>query len=609
MSLQHRTDDRRQKYPSDEGPQGYQPATWPQGYPSAQGPQGYLPTPPHPNSSIAGYVQGRAYNQYQPHTQYQTYPHNDYTYVNSLEDRLKKLEERMCNMEQVKEPKARLKADTRSESSKEPGPGTQETVESDRLPAIAEIRYVRWTEFKNRFSLDESRYAVEVLMAGSNLKEEIRQERVIRQSESKSEDTLKIKATLVGKVQVSSQANEQWAHRIRINSLPILSLLAKARGESWANEIHTFFRPFFLLRSFHGSLKEILKELELKWGQTEPESPSDEVKNKDALEFAAVSLEPAAKGRIKRSGKSNLKKPKGSDVAPSTTKIPESSEQGRPIAHDNTRDGSSLTDSVEALRDLRCYVKYMDAEIIPLEKQFESTSCRKIRYEDLAYLFSPGDEVYAPVACEISASGFSKSPLVSRYQTHWRLYGIDTPEFQRSDLDDDSDGGYYDREEGQVSKKEWEPTIYNHFAVWCYYIDFDGKSFGAVRHVHRIRPFEGERDITSLPCYPLRFKENHGDYRRKLKSLGEKYQEYLSLKHLSYTGSTLICNPTGDRIDDTEGKLLRHPSHVDSDIIVDFEETFQIHPNWKCTFHVPMPGEESIGPNTDNFMLRRWADR
>lgn len=264
---------------------------------------------------------------------------------------------------------------------------------------------------------------------------------------------------------------------------------------------------------------------------------------------------------------------------------------------------------MEALRDLRCYIKFMDTEIIPLEKQFEGTSCRKVRYDDLAYLFSPEDEVFAPVACEISASGFSKPPLVSRYQTLWRLYAINTPEFQYSDLEHDSFSKDFDeKEEGQVKEKTWEPTMYNHFAVWCYYIDFDGKSFGAVRHVHRIRSFEGERDITSLPCYPFRFVENHRDYRRKLRELGEKYQECLSLKHLSYTGSTLICNPTGDRMDDAEGKLLRHPSHVDSEIIIDFEETFQNHPSWRCTFHVPTPGEENIGSNMDNFMLRTWAN-
>ena len=323
-----------------------------------------------------------------------------------------------------------------------------------------------------------------------------------------------------------------------------------------------------------------------------------------------MSLDPAAKSPIAPIHSSDLDESKAADVPPSATGNLELSEQGRSIANDNTSDGSSLTDSMEALRDLRCYIKFMDAEIIPLEKQFEGTSCKKIRYDDLAYLFSPEDEVYAPVASEIQASGLSKPPLVSRYHTIWRLYAINTPEFQYSELEDDSYSKNFDEKgEGQVKENAWEPTMYNHFAVWCYYIDFDGKSFGAVRHVHRIRSFEGERDITSLPCYPFRFVENHRDYRRKLTELGEKYQECLSLKHLSYTGSTLICNPTGDKMDDAEGKLLRHPSHVDSDIIVDFEETFQNHPNWRCTFHVPTLGWESTGSKTDNFMLRWWANR
>ena len=530
--------------------------------------------------------------------------------VELLEDRLAQLEKRMRRMEQDKEPEPQLEADSPEESARKPEAEVQKTVESRRLPAIAKVRYVKWAEFKNRYSLEEGRYAVEVLMAGSNLKEEIRQEQMIRKSEAKIDNTPKIRETLAGKAQFSSQASEQWAHRIRINSLPILSLLAKASGETFADEIQTFFRPFFFLRSFHSNLKEELRELESRWGQTKCESPSVEVKKEEALESAEVSQDPAPKGQIFTIFKSNVDESKAADVVLSAIENSELFEQEQPIAHNDTSNGSSLTDSMEALRDLQCYIKFMDAEIIPLEKQFEGTSCRKVRYDDLAYLFSPEDEVFAPVACEISASGFSKPPLVSRYQTLWRLYAINTPEFQYSDLEDDSYSKNFDeKEEGQVKEKAWEPTMYNHFAVWCYYIDFDGKSFGAVRHVHRIRSFEGERDITSLPCYPFRFVENHQDYRRKLRELGEKYQECLGLKHLSYTGSTLICNPIGDRMDDAEGKLLRHPSHVDSDIIVDFEETFQNHPNWRCTFHVPTPGEENIGSNTDNFMLRTWANR
>lgn len=537
---------------------------------------------------------------------------NGSAYVKSLEDRLKQLEERMCKIEQVKEPEPQTEAMTQEESSKEPEAEVQETVEPQRLPAIADIRYVKWADFKNQFSVDEGRYAVEVLMAGSNLKEEIRQERLMRKPNTKINDTLKTKDAPAGKAQASSQANEQWAHRIRINSLPILSLLAKARGESWAGEIHTFFRPFFLLKNFHGHLKEKLEELESKWGQVEVEKPPGGVENKDAYLSGETFLDPTVEGRSPSESKSDLNELKTADIAPSSTKDPELSAHGEPNAPNDPNDEDSLTDSIEALRDLRCYIEFMDSKIIPLEKQFDDTSCTKVRYEDLAYLFRlGGDDVYTPVAGDISAPGSSRRPLVSKYQTIWRPYGINTPEFQNSDWENDSDSESSDDEEAEepVEEREWEPTVYNHFAIWCYYIDFDGKSFGAVRDVHRIRSFEGERDITSLSCYPFRYVENHGAYRRKLQELGRKYQEYLSLKHLSYTGSTLICTPVGDRIDDTEGKRIRHPSHVDSDIIVDFEETFQTLPSWRCTFHVPTPGEVNINSKDDNFSLRRWADR
>ena len=336
------------------------------------------------------------------------------------------------------------------------------------------------------------------------------------------------------------------------------------------------------------------------------------MENTDANLSDETRVDPTVKDRSPFEAKSDSNDSKTADVAFSCKSNPELSAHGQPIAPNDTDDENSLIDSMEALRDLRCYVQFMDSKIIPLEKQFDDASVTKVRYEDLAYLFGlGGDDVYAPVAGDVSAPGSSKRPLVSRYQTIWRPYAINTPELQSSDWDSDSDSDSSDEEEAEepVEEKEWKPTVYNHFSIWSYYIDFDGKSFGAVRHVHRIRSFEGERDITSLPCYPFRYVENHEAYRRKLQELGKKYQEYLSLKHLSYTGSTLICNPTGDRIDDPDGEQVRHPSHVDSDIIVDFEETFQTLPSWRCTFHVPPFGEGNIDPREDDFRLMRWTDR
>ena len=430
---------------------------------------------------------------------------NGSAYVISLEHRLKQLEERMRKLEQIKQPKPQKNAITQEASSKEPKVEVQETVEPQRLPAIAGIRYVKWADFKNHFSVDEGRYAVEVLMAGSNLKEEIRQERLIRKPNAKINDALKTKDAPDGKAQASSQTNEQWAHRIRINSLPILSLLGKARGKSWADEIHTFFRPFFLLKSFHSYMKEKLEELESKWGQREVEKPPDGVENKDASLSDETCLDPTVKIRSPSEAKSDLNESKTADVALSSKSNPEFFAYGQPIAPNDTDDENSLTDSIEALRDLRCYVQFMDSKIIPLEKQFDDASVTNVRYEDLAYLFGlGGDDVYAPVAGDVSAPGSSKRPLLSRYQTVWRPYAINTPEFQNSDWDDDSESESSDDDKAEepVEKKQCQPTVYNHFGICGYYIDFDGKSFGAVRHVHRIRSFEGERNITSLPCYP-----------------------------------------------------------------------------------------------------------
>lgn len=47
------------------------------------------------------------------------------------------------------------------------------------------------------------------------------------------------------------------------------------------------------------------------------------------------------------------------------------------------------------------------------------------------------------------------------------------------------------------------------FLVNCWYMDFDGKNFGRVQKSEEssfmIFPFQGTKEITSLPVYPLKY--------------------------------------------------------------------------------------------------------
>lgn len=147
------------------------------------------------------------------------------------------------------------------------------------------------------------------------------------------------------------------------------------------------------------------------------------------------------------------------------------------------------------------------------------------------------------------------------------------------------------------------------FTICAYYIDHDGAEFGAVRHKFFIDSFPGERPIDSLEVFPIRFAENHEQIIESHKKQGKDFTRYLSPKerHQAYNAWTVTRNPPHDPYDynDRDAEVLRnednqywrHPEYVESDVIVDMNESFQRNSDWRPTFHRP----KSIKPVTCNF--------
>lgn len=69
----------------------------------------------------------------------------------------------------------------------------------------------------------------------------------------------------------------------------------------------------------------------------------------------------------------------------------------------------------------------------------------------------------------------------------------------------------------------------------------------------------------------------------------------------------MIIDPLGDRLEDHLGEKLRIPRHIDSDVIVDFQEAFQSYPWWKPDF--PKLIKKVFEPRAwaDSFPIVQWA--
>lgn len=86
------------------------------------------------------------------------------------------------------------------------------------------------------------------------------------------------------------------------------------------------------------------------------------------------------------------------------------------------------------------------------------------------------------------------------------------------------------------------------FCLHCYSLDFDGKQYGPRHTFFTIRRYEGEKDVTSLPCFPLKCDPAAKDLREMLLKRGAEFIELsrpdnAKYRHKAYIGLTIDKEP------------------------------------------------------------------
>ncbi|KAI0005661.1 hypothetical protein F4779DRAFT_597879 [Xylariaceae sp. FL0662B] len=469
-------------------------------------------------------------------------------------------------------------------------------------PKIPEVRKVNFENFKNRFhDIDEPDYAIEALMSGPNLLPQIRREQALRRKEELARIRHKYLMSYGGvsdQTQISgprrdaqdkarrekraeaNQVNDTELQRIRIQSQPVLGHLTSLLKDTEQRSVpRTFVRPFKSLVYFQPKMKEFLANLEEKWADFEDldESESDKVGGTPEEVELVQEEESKKKDSVDQTDSDD-------DDVESLLSV-----------DSNAEDLYSVMDSVEALRDMRCYVDFIDKEVMPLHNRFDGIQADKVKFDDLWSLFRVGDLIYMPAAGETAG----------RYHEVWRVYRTECPEPETLY----PSGFEFFSDELQQDKKA-------KFNVFAYYIDHDGNSYGAVRHTFAIEFFAGERLIESLEVYPIRYRHNHGLLLDSLKKQGQNFQKFLTDRHQAYNAWTLTRNPPFDTtrpeeeiLNSEKGDKMRHPEFVESDVIVDLAEAYQKNPDWRPTFH-RMTVNKSImcEIEDDDMNIQQWFD-
>ncbi|KAI0976296.1 hypothetical protein F4678DRAFT_456623 [Xylaria arbuscula] len=438
-----------------------------------------------------------------------------------------------------------------------------ETSEDPMLQTTPGTRDCTWEQFKNRFPDERETFAIDVLLAQDDLVEQIEADQLRR---LKPEERKGFESTRRRTRQPRARKRTEKStpiDRVRINSAIILGYLSKVTGEGpWVEKSHTFLAPFNLFLHFHEEMEEELRLLGNSFGE------------------GVVSSSGASTDEFDFLGNSELQR---------------------------------LMRSRRAYAEMKCYVNFVKTRLIPRRDIFSNadyTRPSKIRYRDLASLFRVGDLVIEPgVSQAESRIRDKRSSVVNGPATNvtepklWRVCYVseDTPTWSVQNLD--APGGQL---QGRIDAGD-EAT---HLRL--YYVDFDGRRFSPVRGDVSVEFYEGEKEITKLPVYPLRFHKDHPCFLRELQERGQRFREIVSSGNppFSYHGWTLTKDPSGRDIAARPGQETTWPEYIESDVIVDFNEAFQVHPWWKPAFQ-QFPGAESFYPTTtrDEFPIIEWSDR
>lgn len=441
------------------------------------------------------------------------------------------------------------------------GPSPEQKAEVDegkptqRTSCIPQMRVLDWYNFKHRWIGDKG-YAIEVLKGPAKYYPDYNDWKKEERNYDKSKKTGNGPVRPQSAVEHEVLTPQDVPERIRIVSSPLIAIITELDPIGFDLDLTPgiMLRPYRRLVRMEDELMKHLAVLEAKWGVAEKE---------DLERKAECRSSNAEHEHMPREAPEDDSEKITSDAGPEVSHTADGTSQDEldKREHQSLTPLDPLTDSIEALRDLRCLKRFFEVYIHPTVNRLRNRTARKIRFADLWYLFPHGEEVFIPAAHESEASStFTQSSESSRaYQSLYRVYDHSGGRVPLSMLNDDESDDY-----GPTSS----PTKGAHpFCMMCYYIDWTSKSYSPVSHEIEIKPFDNEKDITSLEVYPAGYHENFDPIRQQLLERGRKFLKLTKPTHMSYYGRTYNSHPGGGT------GHLSATSFVESEVMVDFEQS------------------------------------
>lgn len=113
-------------------------------------------------------------------------------------------------------------------------------------------------------------------------------------------------------------------------------------------------------------------------------------------------------------------------------------------------------------------------------------------------------------------------------------------------------------------------------------------------------PFTGQREITSLDFFPVRFMKDGQAMRSEHTMKGRNTFRTIAagFNHFYYTGLTMVTQPCGCQLQ----QEAMHSEYVESEVIVNFKMALLRHPSWR-----PKPNIWKAPPKQDGELHERCA--
>lgn len=437
----------------------------------------------------------------------------------------------------------------------------QEDLETDPITTIPQLHRVEWSDFKNLYSNEKPLHAIDVLIGPA---------RYYWQRDNEDKKTRHNPNSFKYKVAREDSFWQEFdpkcgqlpntvPERIRINSESILSIINDVSIERVPTDTpQVFLQPFKLIVASDAKIRQRLKDLESKWVSY------TETRNKGRVRRTKMSVE-------------NALHTSDTDSAVSGT--------SRETNFDGKRGHSldDLSNSFDALQDLRCLVEFMDHDIAPVLRKYRSGSdfTKKISFRNLWYLFKPGDDVWCTLKSNSSASAASEPDL----QSIWRVLCV---------------------LEGRphLSENNKKTELLNPFKITCFKIGYNGSNFGPITHFFEILPFEREKDITSLDIVPLRMVDDSKGLTDQWRILGLRFKTYTVPQHQIYFGSTLLHHTNGERC-----VKVQRTETLNGSVIVDIKKAVHEDEQWVPEMGIRRVFYGDISETSEDFETCLWSDR